>query len=267
MTTVASFRSSPLLLLALAVALGLTACTSEPADDASGDAAASSDTTEAAAEWTPLFDGESFAGWTGLGRDAVPEGHWTIEDGTLRKVASGQVPAAADGQPLEGGDLMTVETYRDFELAFEWKVSEGGNSGVKYNVSESLSTAHDPPYAALGFEYQVLDDERHPDGEDPTHRTGALYDLIAADAAAKQVHPPGEWNQSRIVLRGSRGEHWLNGQRVVAYDVSTAQFDSLMTASKYAPIDGFADRRAGHIVLQDHSDDVWYRNIRIRTFD
>ena len=213
--------------------------------------------------WRLLFDGETFEGWRGLGREAVPEGHWVIEDGTIRKVASGDVPTQADGQPLEGGDLMTVETFGDFELVLEWKVSPGGNSGVKYNVSEDLSTANPPEHAALGFEYQILDDDEHPDAEDVTHRSAALYDLIAP-GPEKQLRPVGEFNLSRIVFNGPHGEHWLNGARVVAYDLDTPRFDSLLAASKYAPTDGFADRRNGHIVLQDHGDDVWFRSIKIR---
>ncbi len=251
-------------LAGIVFAVGLRACSS---DRAAAEQEAAPPNTLTAAEreagWTLLFDGESFRGWRGLGRDAVPEGHWTIEDGVIRKIDSGEVPVAADGQPLEGGDIMTEATYRDFELAFEWKASEGGNSGVKYNVSESLSTAHDPPYAALGFEYQLLDDDRHPDAEEASHRAGALYDLIAANAR-KALRPVGEWNEARIVFDGNRGEHWLNGEKIVEYELGSPRMDSLLEASKYADIEGFAERRAGHIVLQDHGDDFWFRNIKIR---
>lgn len=244
--------------------LGVVGCASEGGTSAEQEAAPNTLTdAEREAGWTLLFDGESFDGWTGLGREAIPEGHWVIEDGTIRKVDSGEVPTAEDGQPLEGGDIMTEATYRDFEFAFEWKASEAGNSGVKYNVSESLSTAHDPPYAALGFEYQVLDDDRHPDGEAPNHRSSALYDLIEANDR-KALRPVGEWNEARIVFDGNHGEHWLNGEKVVEYDLESARFDSLFAASKYTDIEGFRTRRAGHIVLQDHSDDFWFRNIKIR---
>ena len=215
-------------------------------------------------DWRSLFDGEHLDQWIGLGRDTIPEGHWRVVDGTIQKVASGDVPTAPDGQPLVGGDIMTVDVFQDFEFAFEWKVAEGANSGVKYNVSEELSVSHLPQYAALGFEYQVLDDERHPDGVLPSHRAGALYDMIPAPEA--ELKPVGAWNESRIVFRGMHGEHWLNGKKVVEYDMDTPRFDSLLAASKYADVEGFADRRAGHIVLQDHSDDVWFRNLRIREF-
>ena len=215
-------------------------------------------------EWQPLFDGVSFDGWRGVGRDTIPSAHWAIEDGTIRKLASGTVPTAADGQPLEGGDIMSVATFRDFEFSFEWKVSPGGNSGVKYNVSEAMSTELPPRHAALGFEYQVLDDDLHPDAANgATRQAGALYDMIPP-GAGKVLRPVGQFNESRIIFVNGHGEHWLNGVKVLEYDVGSPRFNDLLAASKYASIPGFADRRAGHIVLQDHSDDVWYRNLRIR---
>ena len=220
---------------------------------------------EQADGWQLLFDGKTFTGWRGLGRADVPEGHWSVEDGTLRKIASGQVPTAPDGQPMVGGDLMTEDTFENFELALEWRISPSGNSGVKYNVSEAMSTAFPPPNAALGFEYQILDDAGHPDALIGGNRTaGGLYDLIAP-GPGKVLQPVGAFNQTRLVFNGTHGEHWLNGVKVVEYDLGTARFDSLLAASKYASIPGFADRRRGHIVLQDHTDDVWYRNIKIRT--
>jgi hypothetical protein len=214
--------------------------------------------------WSALFDGESFAGWRGVGMDSVPVGHWIIEDDAIRKLASGSVPEAADGQPLAGGDIMTVDTFRDFELALEWKVSPGANSGVKYNVSEEMSTGMEPIHAALGFEFQILDDDLHPDAQNgPNRMAGALYDLLPP-APDKLLRPVGEFNQSRILFRDGHGEHWLNGQRVLEFDLGSAAFDSAFAASKYIPIPGFADLRSGHIVLQDHGDDVWFRNIKIR---
>jgi gluconolactonase len=217
-----------------------------------------------AGDWTTLFDGRSFAGWRGVGLDSIPPGHWVIEDGAIRKVASGAVPTAPDGQPLEGGDLMTVGTYRNFELVLEWKVSPGANSGIKYNVSEELSTASPPVHAALGFEYQVLDDERHPDARNGPNRTaGALYDILPP-VPDKPLKPVGSFNEARIVFHEGHGEHWLNGVKVLEFDLGSATFDSAYALSKYVPIEGFAQPRTGHIVLQDHGDDVWFRNIKIR---
>jgi hypothetical protein len=215
--------------------------------------------------WSLLFDGKTFNGWRGLGYDSVPAAHWKIENGAIRKIADGDVPRLADGQPAAGGDLMTRDTYRDFELTWDWKISRAGNSGVKYNVSEEISMAAAPNHAALGFEYQMLDDSLHEDNKVPSHRAGALYDLIAPNAN-KTLKPVGEWNSSRLVFRGNHGEHWLNGVKVVEYDLGTALMDSALARSKYKSIPNFAERRAGHIVLQDHVDEVYFRNIKIRRF-
>jgi hypothetical protein len=217
---------------------------------------------EVAFGWKLLFDGRTLAGWRGLGYDSIPTAHWKAVDGAIMKVPSGDVPKMPDGQPANGGDLMTIGTYRDFELAFEWRVAPGANSGVKYNVSEPMSVKTSN-HAALGFEYQVLDDSLHEDNKIPSHRAGALYDIVAP-SADKRLAPVGQWNQSRIIVRGSHGEHWLNGVKVLSYDLGTPRLDSLLAASKYRTIPGFADRRAGHIVLQDHGDAAWFRNLRIR---
>ena len=218
---------------------------------------------ERAAGWRLLFDGTTLHGWRGLGYDSVPTSHWTVVDGAIKKIASGAVAKMADGQPAAGGDLMTADAFRDFELAFEWKVAPGSNSGVKYNVSEELSMAKAANHAALGFEYQVLDDDRNEDNKLANHRAGALYDLIAPNGR-KRLRHVGEWNRSSIVVRGRHGEHWLNGRKVVEYDLGTPRMDSLLAKSKYRTIPGFADRRMGHIVLQDHGDEVYYRSIKFR---
>jgi hypothetical protein len=220
-------------------------------------------TEQRAAGWRLLFDGSTLQGWRGLGRDSIPTAHWTVDAGAIKKIPSGQVPVQKDGQPLVGGDLMTVDAFGDFEFTWEWKVSPGANSGVKYNVSEKLSVTLDPPNAAKGFEYQILDDERHPDGELPSHRAGALYDLFAPNAK-KQLRPVGEWNRSRLVFRGQHGEHWLNDVLIVEFDLGTDRMTTALAASKYKPIAWFADRRRGHIVLQDHGDAVWFRDLKIR---
>lgn len=218
---------------------------------------------EQRAGWLMLFDGKTFNGWRGLGYDTIPTAHWMIQDGTIRKIPDAQVPRQADGQPAVGGDLMTKDTYRDFELSWEWRISRAGNSGVKYNVSEQISMANAPNHAALGFEYQMLDDSLHEDNKVPSHRAGALYDLIAP-SANKQLAPVGEWNASRIVFRGNHGEHWLNGRKVVEFELGTPLMDSLLAKSKYHNIPNFAQKRAGHIVLQDHVDEAFFRNIKIR---
>ncbi|CAN5192476.1 hypothetical protein BH23BAC3_BH23BAC3_22970 [soil metagenome] len=218
-----------------------------------------------------LFDGETLNGWRGLGRDGIPQGHWIVEDGTIRKVALSDVARAEDGQPIAGGDLLYDRQFTNFELSFEWKVATGANSGIKYNVSEEMSVSHSPRHAALGFEYQVLDDDAHPDAaNDPNRWAAGLYDLIPPSADAR-LNPVGEWNTGLIVFNGNRGEHWLNGRKVLEYELGTLMMDRLLATSKWGElgddihIPGFGDRRSsGYIVLQDHGDDVWYRNIKIR---
>ena len=213
--------------------------------------------------WILLFDGKTFAGWRGLGYDRVPPEHWVIENGAIKKVPTKDVPLQKDGQPLVGGDLMTIEEFEDFELAFDWKISPGGNSGVKYNVSEEMSTANPPSHAALGFEYQVLDDDKHPDAKNGPNRTaGALYDLIGP--RNKTLKPVGEYNAAKIVFIGKHGEHWLNRVKILEFDLDTPDFALLLAKSKYKDIPKFAEKRRGHIVLQDHTDAVWYRSIKIR---
>lgn len=223
--------------------------------------------TEQRAGWRLLFDGRTLAGWRGLGYDTVPTAHWVVTNDAIRKIGSGEVPRVADGRPLAGGDLMTVDSFADFELSFEWKVTQGANSGVKYNVSEAMSMAQGgtggPSHSALGFEYQILDDDRHEDAKLPSHRAGALYDLIAPNAR-QLLHPVGDWNHSRIVFRGNHGEHWLNGAKIVEFELGTARMDSLLAASKYKTIPGFGAKRRGHIVLQDHGDEVYFRSIKVR---
>ncbi len=218
---------------------------------------------ERAAGWRLLFDGKTLAGWRGLGYDSVPSAHWRVVDGSIEKIASGKVPKMPDGQPANGGDLMTTGTFRDFELRFDWKVTPGANSGVKYNVSEEFSLAHASNHAALGFEYQVLDDSLSDDNKLASHLAGSLYDLIAPNGA-KRLMTVGQWNTSRIVFRGRHGEHWLNGAKIVDFYLGTPYMDSLLAKSKYHTIPGFADRRDGHIILQDHGDEVYYRDIKIR---
>ena len=218
---------------------------------------------ERAAGWRLLFDGKTFKGWKGLGYDSVPTAHWKIANGAIEKIASGKVAKMPDGQPANGGDLMTVDTFGDFELVFQWKVTPGANSGLKYNVSEEFSLKNASNHAALGFEYQVLDDSLSEDNKLATHRAGALYDLFPPNDK-KRLKPVGQWNSSRLVFRGNHGEHWLNGAKVVEFDLGTARMDSALAASKYRSIKGFAERRKGHIILQDHGDETYYRAIKIR---
>ena len=219
------------------------------------------------ADWERLFDGESFAGWKALGLQDIPGDVWKIEDGSIRRVPGRR---ARNGGESERGqekpvrvDLITADTFADFELRLEWKIARGGNSGIKYNVSEQMSLSNGSPHAALGFEYQILDDDLHPDSRNGAHRiSAALYDLIAPEG--HKLRPVGEFNETRIVFQGDHGEHWLNGVRVLEFELGSAEMESLLAASKYRSISNFAQKRHGHVVLQDHGDEVWFRNIQIK---
>jgi hypothetical protein len=211
---------------------------------------------ETSAGWRSLFDGKSFNGWRGFHSDKVPEG-WVIEDGCIKKAqAEGELGQA-------GGDLITVDQFDNFELSLEWKLSKGGNSGIKYLVSESL-----PPTGKSGisFEYQVLDDDSHPDaknGMNGNRTAGSLYDLIPA-GSTKKLNPIGEFNQVRIIVKGKHIEHWLNDVKVVEFERGSDQFKERIAQSKFKDTKGFGEIAKGHILLQDHGDAVWYRNIKIR---
>jgi len=216
---------------------------------------------EIADGWELLFDGKTFNGWRGIGKSAVPDGHWEIEDNCIKKIKSGDVPTLADGQPAKGGDLMTDKTFANFELSFDWKISEAGNSGVKYNVIEEVSV-NNGSTSALGYEYQVLDDEKHNDNANPTHRTASLYDMI--EAVGGSAKPIGEFNTGKIIFNNNHGEHWLNGVKVVEYDIDSAEFQELFKKSKYHNHTDFTEHKIAHIILQDHGNDCWYKNIKIR---
>jgi hypothetical protein len=198
---------------------------------------------EAQDGWRLLFDGRTTAGWRGYKTDGVPDG-WTVLDGALTRVAS-------------GGDLLTTDQYEDFELALEWKLAEGGNSGIMFHVTEEgEQTYHTGP------EMQVLDDERHADGANSLTSAGANYGLHAP--AQKTLKPVGEWNEARLRVQDGRVEHWLNGEKIVEYELGSADWERRVAASKFNewPLYGRAGR--GHIALQDHGDWVAYRNIRVR---
>ncbi len=216
---------------------------------------------EIADGWQLLFDGKSFEGWRGIGIDDVPKGHWRIVNGAIQKIASGDVPTKPDGQPLKGGDLITKKTFQNFELKFEWKISEGGNSGVKYNVDEDISIKNGWT-GALGYECQVLDDDKHSDNLNPTHRSGSLYDMI--EGKGKTLKPVGEYNSAKIVFNEIHIEHWLNGKKVVEANTDTPEFEAIFQESKYHKHPNFTVHKNAHIVLQDHGNACWYRNIKIK---
>lgn len=223
---------------------------------------------EKAAGWQLAFDGKTLNGWRGVGMNGIPTGHWKVEDGAIRVVPSDQVPNGSDGKPLPGGDLMLDKPYRNFEFSLDWKIPPEGNSGVKYNVSEEVSTAGGG-HGALGFEYQIIDDVGHPQvSYEEINTTGCLYALVPPPHPEQKIlHPVGEWNHSRIVFNGMHGEHWLNGVKLLEFEIETPRMDSLIAASKYHSIPDFGKKKTGYIVLQDHASGGWFRNIKIRSLD
>lgn len=205
--------------------------------------------SEKEAGWQLLFDGKSMENFKGFRKDEVPAA-WQVEDGTI----------AFAGE--RGGDLITKDEYKNFEFSIDWKISEGGNSGIMYHVSED--TAYHNTYNS-GPEMQVLDDERHPDskkGVNGNRQAGTLYDLIPLSTPA--VNPAGEWNTAKLLVKDGHVEHWLNGKKVVEYEIGSPEWDTLIQNSKFAKMKGFGREGQGHIALQDHGDKVWFRNIKIR---
>jgi hypothetical protein len=202
-----------------------------------------------------LWDGKSMAGWRGANKDGFPKHGWEIKDGVLSVLKSNGDDAA------RGGDIVTEKTYGAFDLQFEFRLTDGANSGVKYFVSEAEGSA-------LGLEYQLLDDEKHPDAAQGVvgNRTlGSLYDLIPSTKIKRGLHAIGEWNSGRIVVYpDNRVEHWLNGYKVVEYQRGTPIYDALVARSKYAKTKNFGMGEKGHILLQDHGDYVSFRSIKIR---
>ena len=194
-----------------------------------------------AAQWESLFDGKTLKGWESAKGGKPGEG-WKVEDGCIHRVSG-------------SGDLVSDKEYKDFTLEFEWKISSGGNSGVKYRLQKS-------PGGWLGPEYQVLDDAKHPNGKVADTSAGSLYEVVAA-SKDKPVKPAGEWNTSKVIAKGTVLEHWLNGKLVMKIDTSGKEWEAMKKDSKFAKAEGFAGPEKGRILLQDHGDEVWFRSIRI----
>ncbi len=233
-------------------AVAMTACGQKDKQaDSQSDAPAINTLTEAekGEGWELLFDGTSMEHFRGFRQEDVPSG-WKVEDGTITLAEKG------------AGDIITREQYRDFEFSIDWKISEGGNSGIFFHVSED--TVYKRTYHS-GPEMQILDDERHPDanqGVNGNRQAGSLYDLIPVSTPA--VKPAGEWNTARIKVKDNKVEHWLNGKKVVEYELGTPEWDAMIQNSKFATMPGFGSEGEGHLALQDHGDPVWFRNIKVR---
>lgn len=219
--------------------------------------------TEKKDGWILLFDGKTTNGWRGAHKDAFPSHGWKIEDGQLIVVKS-------DGsESTNGGDIVTEQMFSTFELSVDFKITEGANSGIKYFVTEKEKQKG----SAYGLEYQILDDARHPDAKlyttFPGSRTlASLYDLKASENVP--FNGIGEWNTAIIrVLPGNHVEHWLNGIKVLEYDRGSAEYRALVKGSKYSDpayneVELFGEAASGRILLQDHGDEVAFRNIKIR---
>jgi Domain of Unknown Function (DUF1080) len=200
-------------------------------------------TAEQAAGWKLLFDGRTTDGWRGYKQTSVPGG-WQVVDGALTRAG-------------EGGDIVTTQTFKNFELSLEWKIAAGGNSGVFYRASED-----DDAIYWTAPEMQVLDDARHADGKSRLTAAGADYGLYPAPAGI--VKPAGEWNQARLIVNGRHVEHWLNGVRMLQYELLSPDWEMRVQGSKFAPHARYGRNAEGYIGLQDHGDWVAYRSIKIR---
>ncbi|PRY11664.1 uncharacterized protein DUF1080 [Pontibacter ummariensis] len=218
-----------------------------------GSASAGADNTLTRAEkakgWVLLFDGTSMEHWRGFKKDEVPAA-WQIEDGAIVLAGKG------------GGDIITQNEYEDFELMLDWKISEGGNSGIFFNVSE------DPKFRytwQTGPEMQIIDDLNHPDakqGKNNNRQAGTNYDLHPLSTPA--VNPVGEYNRVRLVVKDGHVEHYLNGKKVVEYTLWSPEWERMVKDSKFASMADYGRYKSGHIALQDHGDKVWFKNIKIR---
>jgi cytochrome c len=211
---------------------------------------------EQAAGWKLLFDGVSTAGWHNFNKETIGKS-WIIDDGALSLDAHKN--PEGHWQAPDGGDILTADEYENFEFNIEWKISPCGNSGIIYNVVESS----DYDYVwNTGPEMQVLDNSCHPDTRFTTHRAGDLYDMIECKYVT--VKPAGEWNKVRLIKNKGKVEHWLNGVKVVEFEMYTDQWNEMIKASKFKDMKGFGQAVKGKIALQDHGDKVWYRNIKIK---
>lgn len=200
---------------------------------------------EEASGWKMFFNGRDLSDFRMFGSDARPGPGWKVDQGILRKLP--KVP---------GGQIIKKKKYNDFFLIWEWRISEKGNSGIKYLIDESRPGAPGP-------EFQMLDDSGHPDGKKgATRQTAALYDIMPP-AADKLLKPVGEWNRSRIIVRGNQVEHWLNGSPVLKYELGSPELMASIEKSKFKAAKGFGTKIQGHIMLTDHQDGCDFRNMKI----
>lgn len=230
----------------LATTLGLTlaaatACADRPVR---GDAPNQLSSAQKKAGWKLLFDGQSLTGWHTYRKPGAAPTNWAVKDGTLAWTA-------------KGGDLASDDDYESFELTYDWKIAPGGNSGVMFHVTED----HPNPWET-GPEMQILDNAGHPDGKNPLTSAGAAYALYPAPPDA--AHPVGEWNEARLIVKGAHVEQWLNGKKLLSYELGSPEWTQKVAASKFASMPDYGRRKTGRLVFQDHSSEVWFRNIKVR---
>lgn len=205
------------------------------------------------AGWTSLFDGKTLDGWHGYNKNGAPIKNWTVIDGAL-------VCLGATGGHDVGGDIATNEQYDNFELAWEWKVDKGSNSGVMYHVVEDKK--YTAPYQT-GPEYQIIDDVTFPHKLEDWQKAGADYAMHLPNSS-KQLKPVGEWNTSKIIFDNGHVEHWLNGKKILAFTAWDAEWTRKKTTGKWKTYPDYGTARKGHIALQDHGNKAYFRNIKIR---
>lgn len=244
---------------AAVVAFSLLACNSSTQkEEAAADSAAATEPTGTVSTdsgWVSLFDGTTLNGWHSYGKSA-PGKAWIIDSGAIKLNAS----AKNDYQTEGGGDLISNDEFENFDLKLEWKISKNGNSGIIFYIVED--TAKYKESWNTGLEMQVLDNDGHSDGKIPKHRAANLYDLIAADP--ENVKGPGEWNQAEIISNNGQLDLYLNGTKVVSTKLWDINWKKLIAGSKFKEMPGWGMHQKGKIGLQDHGNDVWFRNIMIK---
>jgi hypothetical protein len=202
--------------------------------------------SEKQAGWKLLFDGTTTRGWRGYRQQRFPDKGWVVEQGCLKKEA--RVP---------GGDIITEQTFDNFELSWEWRIAPGGNNGVKYLVTEARPSAP-------GHEYQMVDDQTNADAAKGANRRTASFYHVLPPAPDTPTKPAGQWNRSRIVVRGNQVEHWLNERKVLTYELGSESLKTAIANSKFKETAGFGAKIKGHVMLTDHRDETWFRSLKIR---